>query len=54
MRITQRQLQQLTRHPRSTKVWSQLGVKLDASTRVVVQGNQVMIVRQPTNMTVQL
>ena len=45
MRFTRRQMRMLTRYTRATRVWSRAGVRLAPSTRVVVEGNQVRVVR---------
>lgn len=46
MRLSRRQIQTLQRHSRATRVWRRIGVKLDSSTRVVVQDGRVRIVRR--------
>jgi len=46
MRLNRRQLQMLSRYPRAFRVWGRNGVRLADSTRVVVDGNQVRIVRR--------
>jgi len=46
MRFNRRQMKMLSRYPRATRVWGRNGVRLASSTRVVVQDNQVRVVRQ--------
>ena len=46
MRLSRRQLQMLDRYPRAIRVWGRNGVRLASSTRVVVDGNRVRIVRR--------
>jgi hypothetical protein len=46
MRLSRRQLQMLSRYPRATRVWGRNGVRLASSTRVVVDGDRVRLVRR--------
>lgn len=46
MKFTRRQLRMLSRYPRATRVWGRNGVRLASTTRVVVNGNQVRVVRR--------
>jgi len=46
MRLNRRQMQTLRRYPRSTRVWGRNGVRLASTTRVVVSGDNVRVVRR--------